>query len=338
MNWEEKRITCLIAGDSGSGKTFLLCNIPKALIYDTDLGGGAAYLADRIARNGSERVECGSFQDLLRDLEARHKAGTLEKFTSLVIDHVTALHQESQLRWNPAFKDDFGRSGNKATGEWRKIREFCRDFDFNLFASCHTKQKYEGEVSVGEVADGAKNLAADFGVVLFLKNIQGKYPSTAVVKKWRRDPEDARGAIPATIPGTYQEICRIAGIKCEAPRAVKDGASVPTIEAPTLAQTINIAVREKAAPDEKAPVHGLSLRDVQECLAEFAVATKAGVQEMKDAFLVPYGYDRSSLVMPEHFRVILGKLLMEYDKRGVASGLHPKLNARIQELSREKKG
>jgi len=67
----DERIICLLAGESGSGKTFFIANLKDAIIYDSDLGGGSAYLKARIERNGSEREEVTSYFDVLNDIKKR---------------------------------------------------------------------------------------------------------------------------------------------------------------------------------------------------------------------------------------------------------------------------
>ncbi len=208
------RILALITGQSGAGKSFFIGTLKNALIYDTDLGGGLAYLDERIKKNGSERVELSKYTDILADMRKRVANGTLPE--TVVIDHVTQLQQESILRHNPTQEADFGRAGNKATAEWRQIREFSRTFDCNLFCVSHVKAEFEKDKNIGMQTDGAKNIDGDMHIVLRLeseKDAKGrkKYPATAVVMKWRRDPDDARGAVPDSFPFTLEEFSKIHG-------------------------------------------------------------------------------------------------------------------------------
>lgn len=208
------RIIALIQGESGEGKSFFVGQLKNALIYDTDLGGGLGYLEARIKKNGSERVELSSYRDILADLRRRAKDGNLPQ--SVAIDHVTQLHQEAILRYNPTQERDFGNSGNRATYEWRQLREFIRTFDCNLFCVSHLKGKWEGEKVNGTVADGAKNIEGDMHIVL--KVMAGRtpegakvYPAKAQVMKWRRDPDDERGPVPPSFAWTLEEFSRIHG-------------------------------------------------------------------------------------------------------------------------------
>lgn len=212
-----ERIIALIAGESGCGKSFFVANVRDALIFDTDIGGGLTYADERIKRNGSERIEAGSYDEVLSELKDRQKRGVLKSIKTLAIDHVSALHQGSTLRHNPSMERDFGRASDLATREWRKIREFCRTQDFNLIATAHTKAKWENEKSVGTMADGAKNLEGDMSIVLQIRRA-AQYPSTAWVQKWRRDPEDPRGLIPPTFPFTMEHFENLAGPGLTAPR------------------------------------------------------------------------------------------------------------------------
>lgn len=211
---KQDRILALITGASGAGKSFFIGSLKNALIYDTDLGGGLAYLDERIKKNGSERVEFSRYPDILADLRKRLAAGSLPE--TVVIDHVTQLQQEAILRHNPSQDADFGRAGNKATAEWRQIREFSRTFDCNLFCVSHVKAEYEKDKNVGLMTDGAKNIDGDMHVVLRLeprKDSKGRkqYPSDAIVMKWRRDPDDPRGAVPDSFPFTLDEFVKIHG-------------------------------------------------------------------------------------------------------------------------------
>lgn len=206
-----ERQIVLIGGESGGGKSFFISNIPNALIYDTDIGGGAAYLDARIRRNGSMRVDVASYGDVKADIRARNQSGELKKFSTVVIDHLTVLQQEAAIRHNPSLGQDYGRANEAATKEWRQLREFIRNMDFNLVCTLHLKAKYENDKPVGFQSDAAKNIDADFGIVLHLKKKPGGgYPSMASVQKWRRDPEDPLGPVPTTFPFVFEEFCKIA--------------------------------------------------------------------------------------------------------------------------------
>lgn len=209
--WESSRVIALISGDSGCGKSFFVANLKKAIIYDTDIGGGLAYADKRIEANGSLRIEMSSYKELLEDLRARAKDGRLRPFVTVVIDHVTGLQQEGSTRHNPNLTADFGRSNDAATREWRKIREFMRIMDFNLVVTAHLKSKYENDKMVGQISDGPKNLEADFGIVVYLMRKGMSYPSAAKVQKWRRDPSDPRGEVPWTFDFTVDQFEAIAG-------------------------------------------------------------------------------------------------------------------------------
>lgn len=212
---KKDRIIALIEGDSGAGKSFFMACLKNAVIYDVDLGGGLAEYDERIQKNGSERVELASFGEILADIRQRLRAGNLKE--TVVIDHVTGLHQEALLRHNPNQDSDYGRSGNKATFEWRAIREFARTFDCNLLCASHMKAEYEKDKNVGRIADGAKNLEGDFHIVIKLESLKDdkgrkRYPATAHVIKWRRDPEfDTRGPVPDSFKFTLEEFERIHG-------------------------------------------------------------------------------------------------------------------------------
>lgn len=211
MGWESERAIALIAGPSGSGKTFFVANLPDAVIYDTDIGGGGAYADARIKRNGSERVEVSTFGEILDDLKARQKSGRMPK--SIVIDHVTGLHQAAVIAANPDGAADYGRSGAQATAAWRQVREFARRLDANIFATAHLKSEWEKDKQVGRVADGAKNIEADMGIVLHLdRPVGADYPALARVIKWRRDPDDQRGRVPAAFEFTLEKFGQIAGV------------------------------------------------------------------------------------------------------------------------------
>ena len=212
-----ERIIALLAGESGVGKSFFVANLKKSLIYDTDIGGGLAYADERIKRNGSERVEVGSYLEILDDLKKRQQARTLDRWVCIVIDHLSGLHQEACIRHNPKDERDFGRSSDIATREWRRVRHFARNGDFNLVVCAHLKAKWENEKAVGLIADGGKNLEGDFQQVLEIRR-SNKYPSTAWVKKWRRDPEDVRGLIPNIFDFSVERFEQLAGGGLTEPR------------------------------------------------------------------------------------------------------------------------
>lgn len=212
-----ERIIALVAGESGSGKSFFVANLRNALIYDTDIGGGLAYADARIKRNESERVQAGSYVEILEDLVRRQRSGVFKNIVTLAIDHVSMLNQEAVLRHNPGMERDFGTASDKATREWRKIREFCRNQDFNLIVTAHLKAKWENEKAVGTQADGAKNIEGDVSIALELRRGTG-YPSNAWVKKWRRDPEDERGPIPPAFMLTTENFEKLAGPGMFSPR------------------------------------------------------------------------------------------------------------------------
>lgn len=205
-----ERVIGLIAGPSGSGKSFFIANLRNALIFDTDIGGGLSYADARIRANGSERIEVASYLDILDELAKRKKAGTLDAITTLAIDHLSSLHQESNIRHNPTFASDYGRANEKATREWRRLRELVRFGDFNLVCTAHQKDRYENDKAVGKITDGSKNVEADFSIVLYL--VKGnKPPATATVQKWRRDPDDPRGLPPESFTFTMDEFLKIHG-------------------------------------------------------------------------------------------------------------------------------
>lgn len=213
-----ERVIALIAGESGTGKSFLIAHLKNALIFDTDLGGGLAYADRLIQANNSERIEVGSYLEVLEEIKKR-RSGALKNITTLAIDHLTTLQQEAVNRHNPNAIDDFGRSYDKATREWRKIRELVRFGDFNLFCTAHMKAKYEKKEVVGITTDASKNIEADFSMVLYLK--PGRtMPSTAVIHKWRRMPDDPRGAIikGTEFPFTMEDIVALHGYSLEGQR------------------------------------------------------------------------------------------------------------------------
>jgi hypothetical protein len=223
----KERPLVLIGGGSALGKSFFCANIPDSLIYDTDLGGGLAPYDERIKRNGSERIEASSYKDILDDLKERQHGGRIK--TNLVIDHLTILQQTAIIDYNPQYKDDFGRSYTRAHSDWRKIRDYCRVLDCGLFCTAHMKGTYEDGKEVGKEIDGAKNLEADFPIVLYLMGKGGAYPSTARVKKWRRDPEDARGLLPTTFPFTWEEFKKVFGMGIDRERTPVIVASVEQV-------------------------------------------------------------------------------------------------------------
>lgn len=205
-----ERVILLVTGESGAGKSLFIASIKNALIFDTDIGGGLAYLEERIKRNGSERVEAGSYLQVMDEITKRRRSGQLARINTLSIDHLSSLHQESVLRHNPSGGEDFGKSYEKANREWRKIREMVRVGDFNLACTAHLKSKYENQKAVGLTTDASKNIEADMMMVLYLKKADS-YPSTAEVKKWRRDPEDPRGVVPRSFPFTLEKFLEIHG-------------------------------------------------------------------------------------------------------------------------------
>lgn len=195
------RTIALICGPSGSGKSFFCANLPKALIYDTDIGGGLSYADKRIKNNGSIRVECSTYEEILSDLKSRNSRGELDSINTLVIDHLTIAHQSSIEKWNPDFKKDYGRSVNLSSREWLKIREYVRNFDFNLICTSHLKALYKNEVQVGWTADASKNVEADFGIIVHLSRKDYTGTPTAKIRKVRIDPDEA-GDLPED--GTFE--------------------------------------------------------------------------------------------------------------------------------------
>jgi hypothetical protein len=242
------RIIAHIEGDSGSGKSFFMACLKNAVIYDIDLGGGLAAYDERIKRNGSERVELSSYGEILADIKQRLRAGKLKE--TIGLDHVTGLQQESLLRHNPNQDSDYGRSGNKATYEWRQIREFCRTFDTNLITVSHLKAEYEKDKQVGKIADGPKNIEGDMHIVLKLESLKDdkgrkRYPATAHVIKWRRDPEDERGPVPESFKFTLEEFEKIHGANYKREREKVVLAKPESIEA--LNKVLSLLDKEKAA-------------------------------------------------------------------------------------------
>jgi hypothetical protein len=208
------RVIALISADSGCGKSFFMACLKNALIYDTDLGGGLLEYEDRIHKNGSERLEVSSYAEVLADLRQRLKENRLKE--NIVLDHVTTMHQNALLKHNPSQDADYGRGGNKATYEWRQVREFIRTFDCNLFCVSHLKNEFDRDKMVGKIADGAKNIEGDMHIYLRLESAKDdkgrkKYPSTAHVIKWRRDPADPRGLPPESFKFTLEEFEKIHG-------------------------------------------------------------------------------------------------------------------------------
>ena len=205
-----ERIILLTAGESGSGKSFFVACLRNALIFDTDIGGGLAAYDRRIAGNGSERVEVGSYLDIIDELAKRRQH--LQGITTLAIDHLSTLQQEAVIRHNPQFQENtFGREHDRANKEWRKIRDLVRWGDFNLVCTAHLKAQYANKQQVGMTADASKNIAGDFHVYLQLHGTASGGPAQAKVVKWRRDPEDARGPVPQSFRYTVEEFTRING-------------------------------------------------------------------------------------------------------------------------------
>ena len=207
-----ERVILLVAGESGSGKSFFAACLKNAIIFDTDIGGGLSYADQRIARNGSERIEVGSYLEVIDELSRRRKQ--LDSITTLAIDHLSTLHQEAVIRHNPKMIKDFGSAGDKAAREWRKVRELVRWGDFNLVCTSHLKGKWEEDKVIGEQADASKKIEGDFSVVLHLHNTgacgRGN-PEIAKVFKWRRDPDDPRGRVPQSFLFTVEEFVRVNG-------------------------------------------------------------------------------------------------------------------------------
>lgn len=199
-----------IGGRWGSGKSFFISTIPNCLIFDTDIGGGLAQYDARIKRLGSTRIEVSTAEEVLDILREAERKGTLPP--NVAIDHVTGLYAEACLRFNPDGIPDYGRSAARATALLRKITFLARRCDFNLFAVTHLKAEYEDDRKVGLLSDGPKHFEADFGIVLHLDAVRdGKYPTTARVARWRRDPEDPRGLPPASFPFTLEEFVKVHG-------------------------------------------------------------------------------------------------------------------------------
>ena len=212
-----ERVIMLLAGESGSGKSFFIANLKNALIFDTDIGGGLAYADARIRRNGSQRIEVSSYLDILDEITKRNTA--LDGITTLAIDHLSSLQQEANLRHNPKMESDYGKANEKATKEWRKIRELVRNRDFNLICTAHQKAKYEANQIVGQTTDASKNIEADMSIVIYLhKPANNQPPSLARVQKWRRDPEDDRGLVPGTFLFTMDEFLKIHGLTMDGKR------------------------------------------------------------------------------------------------------------------------
>jgi AAA domain len=210
-----ERVILLLAGPSGSGKSFFVANLKNALIFDTDIGGGLSYADERIKRNGSVRVEVGSYLEVIDEIQKRRKQ--LASITTLAIDHLTTLQQEAVSRWNPQMLENtYGKEHDRAAKEWRKIREMARFGDFHLVCTAHLKNKYDKKELIGMVTDASKNLEADMQQVIYAQPPKGCPPSTstpslALVQKWRRDPEDSRGKVPASFPLTVEEFCKVHG-------------------------------------------------------------------------------------------------------------------------------
>lgn len=243
VSWESERVIAQIAGESGAGKSLWVANLKNALIYDTDIGGGQAPYKKRILDNGSEVVTTAtSFPEILKDLRERARDGRLDKTKTVAIDHVTGLQQEGVLRHNPSLSADYGRSGDATTREWRQIREFIRHLDFNLIVTAHLKGRWANDKQVGMITDGPKNIEADVGIVLYLQR-GASYPGMALVQKWRRDPDDPRGAVPANFIFTMENFEKIAGAGMGKPRAPVALASAEQIK------TINDLLAVVKLPD-----------------------------------------------------------------------------------------
>jgi hypothetical protein len=219
------RIILLVAGESGTGKSFFMANLRNALIIDTDIGGGLKYADAMIHANGSQRVGPGGrnrgteweqsiaeYPDLLEFLGRMDRQGKLSDYNTLAIDHITTIHDNGVMRHNPRMERDYGRGSDLATKEWKRIREFLRNKDFNLVCAAHLKGKWEADQQVGLQAAGPKELAGDFEQVLHLRrSASGGYPSVANVVKWRRLPNDPRGPVPAVFPFEFQNLVTIDG-------------------------------------------------------------------------------------------------------------------------------
>jgi len=219
-----ERVVALIGGESGSGKSFFVANLRNALIFDTDVGGGLSYADARIKANGSERIEVGSYLEILTELEKRRKDKTLDGITTLAIDHLSTLQQEATIRHNPKMEADYGKAGNKGAGEWRKIRDMVRLGEFNLICTSHLKAVWANNAPTNSFApDASKNIEGDMMIVLYLKKpLLGRVSrtnlSTAMVMKWRRDPDDARPEIPDSFPFTIEELVRLHGFNLDGAR------------------------------------------------------------------------------------------------------------------------
>ena len=212
---KQERAIVLIGGESGAGKSFFVANLKNALIFDTDIGGGLTYADERIKRNKSERIQVNSYLEVQEELTKRHRNGQLADKFHVAFDHLTTLHQEAVLRHNPSGERDYGAANERASKEWRKLRETIRKMDFNIFATAHMKSKWVQEKVVGSTAEAAKNIEADFEIVLYLSKVGNrpteKTPSLAMVQKWRRDPDDKRGPVPDSFPFTMENFIKIHG-------------------------------------------------------------------------------------------------------------------------------
>jgi hypothetical protein len=218
-----ERIIALVAGESGTGKSFFVASLPNALIIDTDIGGGLRYADRMIEANQSQRVGPGvadpdfditisEYPELLDFLTRMDRTHQIDKYTTLVIDHLTTLQDNAVDRHNPKMDRDFGRSGEMGTKEWKKIREFCRNKDFNLVTIAHLKGKWAQDKEVGKQAAGPKEVIGDMDIAVYLqRNASGGYPSNGQVVKWRRLPSDERGPVPSMFPFTFDNFLKIDG-------------------------------------------------------------------------------------------------------------------------------
>ncbi len=220
-----ERVFALIAGPSGSGKSYGIATFPKSLIIDSDIGGGLRYADSMIRANGSRRIGPGGlnagteddvtvadYPELLDLLNRLDRQGALKNISTLCIDHLTVFQDNAVSRINPGLQRDYGRANDVATRQWKQVREICRNKDFNLVCIAHLKGKWEHEEQVGMQAAGPKEIAGDMDIELHLRrDPSGKYPSRASVLKWRRLPNDPRGAVPPMFPFTFEAFSKIEG-------------------------------------------------------------------------------------------------------------------------------